>query len=130
MNFPSGRRWLQAMLVARLAVAPGVGEDGALMSARDALRMATRGSAEVLGRSDLGSLEVGKACDLIAIDVTSRVGDSGFADPVAGLVFGNRAGVDWSVVHGRVVVERGQVVGLDRDELRNRHTSWSRQLLA
>lgn len=118
----------QAMLVARLAVSPGVGKAGSLMSARDALRMATRGSAEVLGRSDLGSLEVGKACDLIAIDVTSRLGDSGFADPVAGLVFGSRPGVDWSVVHGRVVVERGQVVGLDSDELRNRHTSWAKQL--
>ncbi|MDH5502435.1 MAG: 8-oxoguanine deaminase [Acidimicrobiia bacterium] len=120
----------QAMLVARLAVAPGVGEGGALMSARDALRMATRGSAEVLGRSDLGSLEVGKACDVIAIDVTSRVGDSGFADPVAGLVFANRACVDWSVVHGRVVVEGGNVVGLEGDELRNRHTSWAKHLLA
>jgi len=120
----------QAMLLARLAVAPGVGEGGPLMSAREALRMATRGSAEVLGRNDLGSLEAGKACDLIAIDVTSQLGDSGFADPVAGLVFGSRSGVDWSVVHGRVVVERGEVVGLECDELRNRHTSWSKQLLA
>lgn len=119
----------QAMLVARLAVAPGVGEAGPLLSAREALRMATRGSAGVLGRSDLGSLETGKACDLIAIDVTSHLTDSGFADPVAALVFGGRSGVDWSVVHGRVVVERGQVIGLDSDELRNRHTSWAKQLL-
>ncbi len=120
----------QAMLVARLAVAPGVGEAGSLMSGRDALRLATRGSAEVLGRSDLGSLEVGKACDLVAIDVSSHLTDSGYADPVASLVFGNRTGVDWSVVNGKVVVDRGRLVAVETEALRERHSTWSKHLLA
>ncbi len=118
----------QAMLLARLAVAPGVGETGLLMSARAALRLATRGSAEVLGRSDIGSLEVGKACDLIAVDVTGGLADSGYADPVASLAFGSRSRVDWSVVHGRVVVEAGQLRGLEVESLRDRHQAWAKTL--
>ena len=120
----------QAMLLARLAVAPGVGEPGSLMSGREALRIATRGSAEVLGRPDIGSLEIGKACDLIAIDVTSHFTDSGYADPVASLVFGSRTGVDWSVVQGQVVVDQGRLVGVETEALRERHRAWSKQLLA
>jgi cytosine/adenosine deaminase-related metal-dependent hydrolase len=90
----------QAMLVAR-------GRDGAAaMSARDALRLATRGGARCLGRDDVGSLEVGKRADLalFAHDTLSTIGAEN--DPVAALVFAGPARVKYLFVDGVAVVSQ------------------------
>ena len=66
------------------------------MTAREALRLATRGGAEVLRRDDIGSLEPGKQADL-AIWATDGLELGGADDPVAGLVFRARTGsTGWS----------------------------------
>ncbi len=118
----------QAMLLSRLAAAPSL-EGGPLMPARDALRMATRGSASVLGRTDVGSLEPGKAADLIMISL-DRIGYSGaLHDPVAAIVFAAPADVDHSWVHGRPVVRNGSIVGVDLERLVRDHCTASRELL-
>jgi len=88
---------------ARLAmqVAPLVGRP---LAAREALTMATAGSAAGLGRDDLGHLRPGAAADLCVWDV-SGVADAGVDDPVAGLLWaspGRRP--RHVVVAGRVVV--------------------------
>lgn len=98
---------------ARLAmqVAPQAG--GRALTAREALTMATAGSAAGLGRADLGHLEVGAAADLCCYDVTG-VADAGVADPVAGLLWaspGRRP--RHVVVGGRVVVRDGVLVTAD-----------------
>jgi cytosine/adenosine deaminase-related metal-dependent hydrolase len=74
----------QALLVAR-----GRGGPEAL-TAREALRLGTRGSAEVLKRDDLGSLEPGKSADL-AVWRTDGLELGGADDPVAGLVLSGTA---------------------------------------
>ncbi|MBN2565780.1 MAG: 8-oxoguanine deaminase [Candidatus Eisenbacteria bacterium] len=81
------------------------------VSAEDVVRMATRGGADVLGREDTGSVEEGKAADLIAIDL-SRLGYAGaFSDPLAAIVYaGFDHRVDWSIVNGRIVVEQRRLV--------------------
>ena len=118
----------QAMLLARLAAAPSL-EGGPLMPARDALRMATRGSASVLGRTDVGSLEPGKAADLIMISL-DRIGYSGaLHDPVAAIVFAAPADVDHSWVHGRPVVQHGSIVGVDLERLVRDHRTASLEVL-
>ena len=68
----------QAMLLAR------VSGDPAGLTAREALEIATIGGAKVLGRDDLGSLEVGKRADLFALNL-NRLDYAGAAvhDPVA-----------------------------------------------
>lgn len=119
----------QAFLVARLSVAPGVGEPDDQLTTRQALRLATRGGADVLGRPELGSLEPGKACDLVGFDVSRRIEMSGFADPVAALVLGGPMRAELNVVAGRKVVEAGQLLGVDVDRLRNEHTTTSRALV-
>ncbi len=118
----------QAMLLARLAAAPSI-DGGPLLTAREALRVATRGSAAVLGRSDIGSLEVGKGADLIAISLDRIEYSGALHDPVAATLFAAPVHVDRSYVHGRAVVADGRVVGIDVDELIARHSAAAVELV-
>lgn len=125
----------QAMLASRVraglmgASLSGEGSP-ALMTARQALEIATRGSASVLGRKDLGSLEPGKCADFLAINL-NRLGYAGaLHDPVAAAVFCAPAGVDYLVVGGKIVVKDGQLVNIDLPRLVERHNRASQRLLA
>jgi cytosine/adenosine deaminase-related metal-dependent hydrolase len=84
------------------------------ITAEEVLWMATRGGARCLGRDDIGSLEPGKAADLILID-TRRLSYAGASsDLLAALVFSPfPEPVDTAIVNGRVVVEGGQLRGVD-----------------
>lgn len=100
-----------AALAARVAGSgePGRGGDPTALTARQALAIATMGGARCLGRADeLGSLEPGKLAD-IALWRIDDVGHAGIADPLAALVFGATPGVDTLIVHGRPVVEGGEL---------------------
>jgi cytosine/adenosine deaminase-related metal-dependent hydrolase len=90
------------------------------LSARKVLEMATVGGASLLGRDDIGALAPGKAADLIAIDL-DRVEFAGAGDPVAAAVFCGPPMVDLSVVNGKIVVENGEVVGLDQATVVREH---------
>lgn len=111
----------QAMLLARLDAAPSL-EGGRLLTGREALRMATRGSASVLGRNDIGSLEVGKAADFTAVSMDRLEYSGAQHDPVASLVFAAPARVDYTYVHGNAVVSDGNLVGIDLGRLVELHT--------
>ncbi len=104
----------QALLVARGRGGP------AAMTAREALRLGTRGGASVLGRDDLGALEPGKCSDL-AIWSTDRLELGGAEDPVAGLVLSAPHRVDRLVVGGEDVVREGSLVRADEDEIARVH---------
>ncbi len=113
----------QAMLLQRVQGNP------AAMSAREALEMATRGGATVLGRDDIGSLAHGMAADFIAINL-NQVGFAGaLHDPVAALVFCAPATVDYSVINGRFVVKQGQLTTIDLGSVIERHNAFARQLV-
>ncbi len=116
-----------AMLMARLSVAPGVGQAGPQLSARQALRMATRGGAAVLGRSDIGSLEVGKACDFAAFAIDD-LAYSGSADAVAGVIFCSPGVARHVRVGGHAVVADHQLVHADATALTREHTALSQLL--
>ena len=106
----------QALLLNRLGVSPGIGE-GAQMTVRQALGLATVGGARVLGRSDLGVLAPGMAADFVAIDL-ERIEYAGAGhDPVAAVVLCAPVRVDHSWVGGRALVRRGRVVGVDEGRL-------------
>ena len=104
----------QALLVAR-----GRGGPEAL-TAREALRLGTRGSASVLKRDDLGSLDPGKSADL-AVWRTDGLELAGADDPVAGLVFSGPHGVERLVVAGEDVVREGRLVRADETEIAQEH---------
>ena len=115
----------QALLAHRLAPDPV-----RWLTAEEVLWMATRGGARCLGRDDIGSLEPGKAADLILVD-TRRLSYAGASsDLLAALVFSPwPEPVDTVVVNGRVVVERGELVGVDTPALFARADAISRGLL-
>lgn len=117
----------QAMLLARLDAAPSL-SGGDLLTARQALAMATRGGAAVLGRPDLGSLEAGNAADFCAVSVDRLEYAGAGHDPVAALVFGSPARVDHTYVHGKAVVSDGALVTADVDEIVRDHNRLAAQL--
>lgn len=125
----------QAMLLARLRDAlqgASLSGDNAppMMSARQALELATRGGAAVLGRSDIGSLEPGKCADFIAIDLNRLDYAGALHDPLAAVIFCAPQGVDVNVVHGRVIVQNRQLQTVDTVELTQRHNRAAQRLLA
>ncbi|WP_289081896.1 8-oxoguanine deaminase [uncultured Sulfitobacter sp.] len=95
----------QAMLLQRVAG----GADA--MSAREALEIATRGGADILGRPECGRIEVGARADIAIWDV-SGIESAGSWDPAALLLAGPTTVRDL-LVEGRSVVRDGQVVTID-----------------
>ncbi len=124
----------RAMLLSRV----GAGLGGAsrsdedappLMSARQALELATRGGAAVLGREDIGSLEVGKCADLIALDLNRLDYAGALHDPVAAVLFCSPQKVDFNIVGGKFIVKNGELVGLDIPALVEKHNNAATRLL-
>jgi cytosine/adenosine deaminase-related metal-dependent hydrolase len=113
----------QALLVAR-----GRGGGDAL-TARDALRLATRGGAAVLRRDDIGSLEPGKQADL-AVWRTDGLELGGAEDLVAALVLAGPHRVDRLVVGGEDVVRGGALVGADEAEIARDQRAQARRFAA
>ncbi len=116
----------QAMLLARLgaglAGASRSGEEAPpLITARQVLEIATRGGASVLGRSDIGSLEVGKCADLFAINLNRLDYAGALHDPVAAALFCAPQKVDVNIVGGKVVVKDGSLTTIDVPELVRKH---------
>jgi cytosine/adenosine deaminase-related metal-dependent hydrolase len=105
----------QALLLARGRGGPEA------MTAREALRLGTRGGASVLARDDLGSLEPGKCADFAVWDL-SALAFSGADDPVAALVFGGPQRVSRLVVGG-------EAVAFDEEEILREHRKQAKRFL-
>lgn len=111
----------QAMLLQRV----NLGAEA--MTARAALRLATRGGAQVLGRDDLGQLTPGKRADIAVWDV-SGIDSAGSADPAAFLLAGPTKVRDlW--VEGRLIVDQGRLTTLDEHALVSRHNALAAKLI-
>ncbi len=124
----------QAMLISRLGSALGgasLSSEGApaLMTARQALEIATRGGAAVLRREDIGSLEPGMCADFFAINLNRLDYAGALHDPVAAVLFCAPLHVDYTVVGGKFVVKDGQIVTLDLPKLIEDHNRVARKLL-
>jgi len=94
-------------------------KDGAQApSGAEILRMATSGSARLLGRNDLGELSVGMAGDLFMINADRLELTAALSDPAAFLAtVGFKGSVDYTVVNGKVVVRDGHLVRTDEEKL-------------
>ena len=127
----------QAMLLARVSIAeeerhttngsevPAIPQ----MTAREALEVATRGGAEVLGRDDIGSLATGKCGDFFAINLQQLEFAGALHDPVAAVLFCAPQSADTVVVNGQVVVQDGEVLTVEMGPVIENHNNISRTLV-
>ena len=124
----------QAMLVARVReglTGFSLSNDPSrqLMTAREALRLATRGGAAVLGRTDIGSLEPGKCADFFALNLDRLEYAGAGQDPLAAAIFCQPVRVDYTVVGGKFVVRAGRLVSADEARLVERHKKAAQRLV-
>ena len=110
----------QMMLLQRVSSGAGA------MAAREALEVATRGGAQVLGRTDCGSLEIGKRADVAIWDV-SGIEAAGTWDPVA-LMLAGPSRVRGLFVEGRQIVKESQMVSIDLPRVIERQNQLARRL--
>ena len=110
----------QTMLLQRVAYGAGA------MSPGEALEIATRGGAQILGRDDCGSLEVGKCADVVIWDMED-VSAAGNWDPAAILLAGPSLARD-VFVNGKQVVAEGHITTLDQRALAARQNQQMRAL--
>jgi cytosine/adenosine deaminase-related metal-dependent hydrolase len=113
----------QALLVARAVGGPTA------LSAREALRLATRGGAAVLGREDIGQLAPGKCAD-VAVWRTDGLELGGAEDPVGALVLSGPHRVERLWVGGEPVVRGGALVRADEAEIARAHRIQARRFAA
>jgi 8-oxoguanine deaminase len=114
----------QALLLHR------VGGDPSALTALQALRLATRGGAEVLGRDDIGYLAPGMAADFVGFRLDT-LGMAGGAvhDPLGALLFCQPQQTDLSVINGRVRIRDGELLGVDLPALIARHNALARAMV-
>ncbi len=101
------------------------------LSAEEALWIATRGGAEVLGRNDIGQLAPGKAADFIGLRLdTLDYAGGAIHDALAATVFCTPHTVDFSVIQGRIVIKDGRLLTIDLPPVIERHNRIARVLCA
>ena len=112
----------QAMLLQRVSR----GADA--MSARQALEMATRGGARVLGRDDIGHLAPGMSADVALFKLGSIELTGAVWDPVGALVLCGPSKASITIVNGRIIVRDGVLTTVDLPRAIERHRRLSRSL--
>jgi 8-oxoguanine deaminase len=122
----------QAMLLARVgkALEPfGCDHGPAQMTARDTLRLATRGGATVLGRNDIGQIKVGYCADLALFDLrTLSFAGGAVHDPIGSLMLCASPQAAYVMVNGRVVVKDYQLTTVELGPLIEKHNALAIEL--
>ena len=118
----------EEMRVAALIQKPRFGPQA--MPAATVLELATLGGARALGlEAEIGSIEVGKRADLVALDLSGPHGQPADAEIPSRLVYAARgADVRHVLVDGRVVVRGSRLVTTDLAEIREKANAAARRL--
>lgn len=115
-----------AMLLQRVAF----GESA--LTAREVLKFATVGGASVFKmENEIGSIEVGKAADIIGFKLSNKIEFAGgLLDPVACVVFCDAKSVDFSMINGEVVIKDGHFTHIDLEKFVDMQNKISKKLLS
>ena len=110
-------------------LAKSVAEDASVLSAARALEMATLGGARSLGIQDrIGSLEIGKEADVVAIDLSPPETRPVY-HPISQIVYAASAQQVSDVwVAGRRLLEHRRLLTIDLDEASGRAETWRRRI--
>ncbi len=92
------------------------GSDG--LTPYQVLKIATVGSAQILGRNDIGTIQIGKCADLFLINRrrVELVGAS-FDQKSMLATVGFKGSVDYTIVNGEITVENGRCLSFDEDKI-------------
>ncbi len=109
---------LDALRMAYLMQSYHTKERGGCTSAYDMLKVATINGAKMLGRPELGSLEIEKGADLFMIDTNKLELTGALHDPKNMLARVGVTGPVWmTMVNGKVVYKDGHLTGVDEEKL-------------
>lgn len=121
--------FLKEIQMALLVHRVGTGVES--MPADRVLRMATVGGAEILGRPEAGRIAPGMAADLAVFNLERIEFAGAMADPAAAPVFcGSGPRAEYTLVAGKIVVEKGRLVGMDESRLFHRANEIAERMLA
>ncbi|UCB47464.1 MAG: 8-oxoguanine deaminase [Spirochaetota bacterium] len=102
----------QAMLLQRVKYGPNA------LTAPEVYRMATINGAKLLGFEKIGKIEEGYAADLALFNINKLEYVGGLSDPTAALLFcGINHQAEYTIVNGRIVVEKGLLTGYNEEEI-------------
>jgi len=122
----SGSMWLearQAMLLAKLHNGAAAG------TARMSLEIATRGGAGCLGRvGEIGEISVGAVGDLAIWSLTGVAFAGAVADPIEAWLRCGPTGAKHTIVHGKLVVDNGQIVSNKVDSMLATHRTIAKRM--
>ena len=122
---------LHSELKTAAMLAKAVADDASAIPAQQALAMATLGGAKALGIDDkTGSLEIGKAADIQAIDL-SQLAQQPIYDPTSQLVYtshGRSGRYVW--VDGKALVNNGELTQIQQDSLISKAQNWGQRIRA
>jgi 5-methylthioadenosine/S-adenosylhomocysteine deaminase len=106
-----------------------VSTDPTVLSAPQALRMATRSGAEVLGLGEItGSLEPGKSADMIIASL-NKPHLLPLYDIYSHIVYSMKSSdITDVIVQGRVLLEGGQAQSLNEEAIAGKARDWSRKI--
>jgi len=114
-----------AMLLQRVKYGPSA------LTPREVLEMATTGGAKVLRMDDyIGSIEVGKAADIIGFSLDRLEFTGCLDDPLSSIVMCDAKKVDLVIINGKIRIKDGRILDNDLDYLIKRHNHISRKLLS
>ncbi|MDA7593054.1 8-oxoguanine deaminase [Rhodobacteraceae bacterium] len=113
----------QTMLLQR------VNSKASSMTAREALKVATRGGASVLNRDDIGVLAPGYAADITAFKRNNVDFSGSDWDPVASLVFCGPGKANYTIINGKIIVSEGQLTTIPMEKLVHKHNKLSHNLI-
>ncbi|MCK4541148.1 MAG: 8-oxoguanine deaminase [Spirochaetales bacterium] len=100
------------------------------LTARQVFAMASENGAKLLGFEKVGKLREGWAADIALFDINSLEYCGALSDPLAALIFsGYNHGTAYTIVNGKVVVDKGRLAGIDEEELTSRANRVSGELL-
>ncbi|WP_207476474.1 amidohydrolase family protein [Arenibaculum pallidiluteum] len=120
-----------ALLLHRVGTAADADTEKDWMRPADALAMATRNAAAILGRDDIGRIEPGKMADIAAFDLTGVAYAGAVTDPLGGLLMaGSDARASFVMCHGSVRVAGGRLVGMDERRVAAGTNAAARRMVA
>ena len=97
---------------------------------RDIFKLATENGAKLLNFEKVGQLQEGWAADMAIFNINKMEYAGSLSDPLAALIFsGYNHGTDYTIVNGRIAVDKGRLTGVDEQKLTDRANMISERMI-